>query len=169
FDYDKLLWFNGEYIRKLNFEAFYALAESYLKQVLSSNFNLAAVGRLLQGRIQKLSEIPAMIDFIAALPDYDPALFTHKKNKTNPELAAKILAAAQPLLTSLTDWNNDLLYEKLQNLARELEIKSGAVMWVIRIAVAGKAATPGGATEIMELLGQTESLQRLQLAQSKLS
>ncbi len=169
FDYDKLLWFNGEYIRKLDFEAFYALAEPYLKQVLSSNFNLAAVGQLLQGRIQKLSEIPAMIDFIADLPDYDPALFTHKKNKTNPELAAKILAAAQPLLASLTDWNNDLLYEKLQNLAKELEIKSGAVMWVIRIAVAGKAATPGGATEIMELLGQTESLNRLQLAQTKLS
>ncbi len=169
FDYDKLLWFNGEYIRKLDFATFYAMAEPHLQKALPDFADLQSVARLLQGRIQKLSEIPAMIDFLAELPDYNPALFTHKKNKTNPEVAARILTAAQPLLTGLTEWNNDLLYAKLQDLAKELEIKSGAVLWVIRIAVAGKAATPGGATEIMELLGQAESLRRLQIAQIKLS
>ena len=49
----------------------------------------------------------------------------------------------------------------LSNLASDLDVKKNAIMWVVRIAISGQEITPGGATEILELLGKKESLARL--------
>ena len=54
-------------------------------------------------------------------------------------------------------------------IAEKLGIKTGTLMWCIRIAVSGMAATPGGATEIMEVIGKTESLARIEKAISALA
>ena len=55
----------------------------------------------------------------------------------------------------------------LLGVAEGMGVKSGAVMWAVRIAVAGLAVTPGGATEIMEVLGKEETLRRIAIAQGK--
>lgn len=168
FDYDKLLWFNGEYIKKMDFEAFCEKAMPYLNNAIPNVENKKAVAALLQSRVSVFSEIPEKIGFLAQLPEYQPDLYINKKNKTTLEGCAAILDAAIPALEQCGEWNNAALFENLKALAEKLEVKSGAVMWAVRIAVAGVSVTPGGATELMEILGKEESLKRLKIGREKL-
>lgn len=168
FDYDKLLWFNGEYIKKLSFEDYRRLALPFLKTPLPAGVDTDGALRLLQGRISKLSEVEEKCAFFRALPDYEPVLFENKKNKVTLELAKQILAAALPVLSEVASWDNDSLYAALLSVAESLACKSGAVMWAVRIAVSGMAVTPGGATEIMAVVGREESLARIRIALEKL-
>ena len=88
-------------------------------------------------------------------------------NKVTAENALPILEKATAALEGVTDFTNDALYAALLAVAEELGCKSGAVMWCVRIAVSGMTVTPGGATEIMEVLGREESLARLHAALGK--
>ena len=54
------------------------------------------------------------------------------------------------------------------NFASENELKNGTVMWPVRIAISGKQTTPGGAVEILEILGKEVSLKRIINALNKL-
>ena len=167
FDYDKLLWFNGEYIKALSDEEFIARVTPFLKSEIPAHINREKMLLLLHSRISKLSEIDEKIAFFLSLPEYDASLFPNKKNKVTEESAREILRAALPVLEGVTDFTNDVLYAALLSLAESLGVKSGAVMWCVRIAAAGLAVTPGGATEIMEVLGKEETLARLKIALTK--
>ena len=169
FDFGKLLWFNGEYIKKLSPERFEELVTPHIKSALPATLNREKMLALLQPRLSCLSEIEDKIGFLLALPAYDTELFLNKKNKVTLELAANILRLALPALTACESFDNDTLYNTLLKVTEECGCKSGAVMWSVRIAVAGMAVTPGGATEIMEVLGREESLARLHVAMQKLS
>lgn len=170
FDLAKLTWMNGEYMKALSPERFYALAEPYLKQAISKpEINLHAVAALCQSRCEVLTDLPERIDFLQALPEYDNALYIHKKMKTNLENAKSSLEAALPVLSALEQWDNDSLYAALMDLAAKLEVKNGVILWPVRVAVSGKMSTPGGATEICALLGKEESLRRIQAGIAKLS
>ncbi len=168
FDFDKLLWFNGEYIKKLPYEAYRELALPFLKTPLPDGVDTDTVLRLLQGRIGKLSEIEEKCDFFRALPEYDAVLFENKKNKVTIPLAKDILNAVLPTLQGVENWENTVLYETLLAVSEGVGCKSGAVMWSVRIAVSGMTITPGGATEIMAAIGKKESIRRLEIAASKL-
>ena len=168
FDYDKLLWFNSEYLKKMPFERFRELAEDRFDTVKGCA-NLEMLMRLIHTRISSLSEIPGKVSFLAALPDYDCQLYVNKKNKTTLEKSAAILEKVIPVLESSDHFTNDALYETLLACARDLGLKAGAVMWVVRIAAAGVAVTPGGATEILEILGKDQSLLRLKTGLQKLT
>ena len=109
-----------------------------------------------------------MIDFFDKLPEYDAEMFVNKKSKTNLENAPVMLKAVTDRLTALESWDKDSIHDCLINLAQELEVKNGTVMWPARIAAAGKKVTPGGAVEILEILGRDESLARLNLGLKKL-
>ena len=153
---------NAEYIKKLSPEAFYAKAEPQLQQTLSHTaVDLHAVAALIQSRCEVLTDIPAMVDFLDRLPDYDTALYVHKKSKTNLENSLTSLRAVQALLSSQEDWTNAGLYEVLVALAAELGVKNSVVLWPLRVAVSGKQSTPGGATELCALLGREVSLARI--------
>lgn len=167
FDYDKLLYFNGEYIKRLPDGEFLAKAENFLKSEIPLHISKEKMLLLLHGRIQKFTEIEDKIGFFLALPDYESALFFNKKNKVSEELAKEILVKAIPALEAVDTWNNDTLYAALLALAEEMGVKSGAVLWCLRIAAAGLAVTPGGATEIMEVLGKEETLRRLAIGAQK--
>ncbi|MBE6568455.1 MAG: glutamate--tRNA ligase, partial [Ruminococcaceae bacterium] len=167
FDYDKLLWFNGEYIKALSDEEYLARVTKFLKSEIPAHINREKMLLLLHGRIAKLSEIDERIAFFLSLPDYDASLFPNKKNKVTEELAKEILKEAIPTLEAVENFTNDVLYEALLALAERLGVKSGAVMWCVRVAAAGLAVTPGGATEIMEVLGKEETLSRLAIALQK--
>ncbi|MBQ7377039.1 MAG: glutamate--tRNA ligase [Clostridia bacterium] len=167
FDFDKLLWFNGEYIRKMPFEDFKKSVSPFIKTALPENINKDLMLSLAAGRLNKLSQIDDMISFFLHLPAYETDLFLNKKNKVTLENAPVILKAARPILESLDDWSNDTLYSALLPLAESLGVKSGAVMWCLRIAVSGLSVTPGGATEIMAVIGKNETLSRLDTAISK--
>lgn len=169
FDYDKLEWFNGEYIRKMSPEEFTSYAMPYYKEAVTSReLPWDKLCGILQQRVTRFTQIPEMIDFFDKLPEYDAEMFVNKKSKTNLENAPVMLKAVTDRLTALESWDKDSIHDCLINLAQELEVKNGTVMWPARIAAAGKKVTPGGAVEILEILGRDESLARLNLGLKKL-
>ena len=170
FDMDKLNYFNATYLRAMTPEAFAAAAEPYIRQAVKNPaYDAAAIAALLQARCEKLTDIPEKVDFFDALPDYDAELFTNKKSKTNPEVSLRMLQAAQPVLSALPEWTQEAIHDALIALAGQLEVKNATLMWPVRIALAGKAVTPGGAVEICHILGRDEALKRIQLGIEKLS
>lgn len=163
FDYDKLTWFNGEYLRMKSPETFTEMAMPYYREVFGeAEKDWAVLTSILQPRVTKLNEIPGMIGFLKELPDYPVDFFVNKKSKANLENAGPMLQAAIDTLTALPEWNVTLLHDSLMDLAKKLEVKNGTLLWPVRIAVAGMMVTPGGAMEILDLLGRDESLRRLQ-------
>lgn len=165
FDEVKLRWLNGEYIRELTEEDFYNHALPYLeKSAVYGKFDLRKVAKLLHGRVEVLGEIPEKIDWIVTLPEYDLTLFDNKKNKTNAEVAKEFLPKIKEWVEGIDDFSNDAIFGTLGEKAKEAGIKSGAIFWVMRIAITGQAVTPGGATEIAELLGKEETLKRIDMS-----
>ena len=170
FDFEKLLWFNGEYIHKLDDAVFAELIEKFIKTELPANINKAKMLGLLKTRIAKLSEIDERMAFFITLPEYEKELFLNKKNKiADFEIVKTVLSEAKTILADVNSFDNDTLFAALMPIAEKLQIKTGTLMWCIRIAVSGMAATPGGATEIMEVIGKEESLKRIDLALNKLA
>jgi glutamyl-tRNA synthetase len=161
FDYTKLKWMNGEYIKKMDFDTFYGMAEPYIKEVITKDYDLKKIAKMVQTRIEIFPDIKDHIDFFEELPEYDVAMYTHKKMKTNAETSLTVLTDVLPLLEAQEDFSNDALYETLLSYVKEKGVKNGYVMWPIRTAVSGKQMTPGGATELMEVLGKEESLSRI--------
>ena len=153
FDMTKLRWMNGEYLKKMDFEPFYAQAEPYLKAAITKPLDLKKIAAMVKTRIEVFPDIAAQVDFFETLPEYDPEMYVHKKMKTTKEVL--------PLLEAQEDYSNDALYETLAAYVAEKGVKTGFVMWPIRTAVSGKQMTPAGATEIMEVLGKEESLERI--------
>ena len=161
FDMTKLRWMNGEYLKKMDFEPFYAQAEPYLKAVITKPLDLKKIAAMVKTRIEVFPDIAAQVDFFETLPEYDPEMFVHKKMKTTKETSLETLKEVLPLLEAQEDYSNDALYETLAAYVAEKGVKTGFVMWPIRTAVSGKQMTPAGATEIMEVLGKEESLERI--------
>ena len=170
FDIEKLKYFNAEYIRRMSEEDFAKIAEPYIRQsVKNPACDTAAIARLLQQRTEVLNDIPEKVDFFDALPEYDAALFVHKKSKSDEASSAEVLGKIIPMFESLPDWNDDSIRDAMVKLAEELGAKNAKVMWPVRIAAAGKAVTPGGAVEICAILGREETLRRLGIGLEKLT
>lgn len=161
FDYTKLKWMNGEYMKAMNPDKFYEMALPYMKEVITRDVDFKKIARMVQTRIEVFPDIREHIDFIENLPEYDVAMYTHKKMKTNEQTSLQVLTDVLPLLEAQEDFSNDALYQLLLGYANEKEYKNGYVMWPIRTAVSGKQMTPGGATELMEVLGKEESIARI--------
>ncbi len=170
FDYEKLLWFNGEYIHKMTDEDFNEAVEKFIKIEIPENINKQKMLSLLKTRISKFSEIDEKKDFFITLPEYDKELFLNKKNKiADFEIVKTVLNEAKEILSGVESYDNDTLFASLMPIAEKLQIKTGTLMWCVRIAVSGMSATPGGATEIMEVIGKEESLKRIDKAIEKLA
>ncbi len=170
FDYDKLNWFNGEYIKAMDAEAFRMQAMPYYQEVFGQEEKpWAVLDSILQARLTKFNEIPGLLGFFQALPDYTVEFFINKKSKTNLENSPAMLQAAVEALEQLSEWELDSIHNTLINLAQSLGVKNGTLLWPVRIAVAGTLVTPGGAMEILTVLGRDEALRRLRLGLEKLA
>ena len=169
FDINKLNWMNGEYLKAMDFDKFYELAEPYIKKVITKDYDLKKIASLIKSRIEILPDIKDQIDFFEAVPEYDTAMYCHKKMKTNEETSLEVLKEILPRLEAWDDYSNDALFGLLKGFAEEKGYKNGYVMWPVRTAVSGKQNTPGGATEIMEVLGKAESVERIKNAIELLS
>ena len=170
FDPAKLKAINGAYVRKMSKADFIEQALPYIRQSCKKeDLNLDLLAELLQPRTEVFTDIPEQIDFIDTLPDYDIALYTHKKMKTNAETSLAVLKEILPVLENLSDWSLDSINNAMAELVAKLGVKNGYVLWPLRVAVSGKQFTPGGGTEIAELLGKEETLRRIQAGIEKLS
>ena len=161
FDYTKLKWMNGEYIKAMDFDRFYEMAEPYLKQAIHKDLDLKKIAAMVKTRIEIFPDIVDMVDFFETLPEYDTAMYAHKKMKTTQESSLEVLSEVLPILEEQEDYSNDALYATLLSYVEKKGCKNGYVMWPIRTAVSGRQMTPAGATEIMEILGKEESLARI--------
>ena len=169
FDMVKLKWMNGEYIKAMDFDAFYELAEPYIKEVIHRDCDYKKIAQMVKTRIEIFPDIKEHIDFFEAVPEYDIAMYTHKKMKTTAETSLAVLKDVLPLMEAQEDYSNDALYAMLSSYVKENGYKNGYVMWPIRTALSGKQMTPGGATELMEVLGKEESIARIKAAIEKLA
>ena len=168
FDMGKLRWMNGEYFKAMDPDRFYEMALPYIKETVSRDLDLKKIAAMVQTRIEIFPDIHDMIDFLEEVPEYDVQMYAHKKMKSTPESSLEILKELMPVLTEQEDYSNDVLFELLKGFAAQKEVKNGAVMWPVRTALSGKQMTPGGATELLELLGKEESLRRIEAAITKL-
>ena len=168
FDMVKLRWMNGEYIKNMDFERFKEMAMPYVKEVITKDVKIDEILELVKTRIEVFPDIKEHIDFFEELPDYDIDLYTHKKMKTNAENSLEILKEEYEILKNVDDWSLNNLHDLLMNYIAEKGIKNGTGLWPVRIAVSGKQMTPGGAFEIMDILGKEESLRRIETGIKKL-
>lgn len=170
FDIEKLRYFNSEYIRAMTPEAFAKAAEPYIRSaVKNERYDAAAIAALLQQRTEVLTDIPEKLDFFDELPDYGTELFVHKKSKSDEASSLEMLERIVPVFESLDEWSDEKLLDAMVKTAEEQGVKNAKLMWPVRIAVAGKAVTPGGAVEICRILGREETLRRIAVAVGKLS
>lgn len=161
FDIVKLRWMNGEYIKAMDNEAYYEYALPEIKKVITRDLDLKKIADLVKTRIEVFPDIAEKIDFFQELPAYDVAMYTHKKMKTNSENSLMALQEMLPKLEALDDFTIEAVEAVAKEYVAEKECKNGQALWPLRTAVSGKQMTPGGAYEIMEILGKEESLKRI--------
>ena len=168
FDYTKLKWMNGEYIKKMDFDAYFDRALPYIEKTVTRDIDKKKLAEICKTRIEVFPDICELLDFLEELPEYDIEMYTHKKMKTNAETSLEVLKELLPVLEEQDDYSNDALYQLLVAQVEKMGVKNGYVLWPIRTAVSGKQMTPAGATEIMELLGKEESIARIKKGIEKL-
>jgi len=168
FDPEKLTWMNSEYIKRMDDERFTIMAKPYIVEKLGdlSDDKLAKICSLIKTRISTFRDISEMIDFFATLPEYSTELYIHKKMKTDEENSLVGLKIVKDAFDKDPDIKNNFtsaaLYELFCKLAEQNELKNSQILWPVRTALSGLPTTPGGATDIAELLGYDESYRRIQ-------
>ncbi len=161
FDLVKLRWMNSEYIKAMDNEKFYEYALPEIKKVITKDIDCKKIADLVKTRIEVFPDIAEKIDFFEELPEYDIAMYTHKKMKTNSENSLEVLNELLPRYEALEDYSIEGIEKVAMDYVAEKECKNGLALWPLRTAVSGKQMTPGGAYEIMEILGKEESLKRI--------
>ena len=162
FDETKMKWLSGEYIKQMSDEEFIEKADKFLKESkIYGKYDLKKIANLLKTRIEIFSEIPEKINFLEEFGEYDLQLYSHKKMKTDTEIAKTVLPLARDKIANLKEFTFDGVHDAMMELVNELGVKNGQVFWCVRVAISGKQSTPGGVMEIAELLGKEETLRRL--------
>ncbi|BCJ93143.1 glutamate--tRNA ligase [Anaerocolumna cellulosilytica] len=169
FDMAKLRWMNSEYIKKMDNDQYYELAMPHIKEVIHKDLDLKKIADLVKSRIETLLDIKDIIDFFEELPEYDIAMYTHKKMKTNEEISLSVLQEQLPLLEALDDYTVAGIEAVIMGYIADKGIKNGMGLWPLRTAVSGKQSTPGGAYEIMNIIGKEESIRRIKIGIEKLT
>ncbi len=170
FDPDKLRWLNAEYIRALDEDAFHEAALPYIREAVGDvDTDTKLIAKCLHQRTEVLGEIAPQLEFIAKCDDYSTELFVNKKSKSTLESSKQMLEQVIPALESLADWSQESIHDCLIGLAEKLEVKNGLLMWPVRIAASGRTVTPGGAVEVLGMVGREESLRRLKDGLAKLN
>ncbi len=161
FDVAKLRWMNGQYIASMDDEGYLARALPFVEEAVPEPYDRRAIAMMAKTRIETFPDIVPLVSFFHEVPDYSPELYRHKKMKTDPALSLEVLEAVLPYLETLPAFDNDSLYAALCAFAGEKGWKNGQVMWPVRTALSGLAMTPGGATQLLEILGKEESGRRI--------
>lgn len=164
FDTDKLNWMNSEYIRRKSPEEFLQVASKWIDLGLKKDLDKLKICNMIQKRVAVLNEIPDMVAFLDEVKEIDLELYVNKKSKSTVENAKTILPLVYERISLLDDFSHENIYGLFVEIAKELELKNGTVMWPIRVALSGLLVTPGGAVEIADIIGKEETLVRLKKA-----
>jgi len=174
FNFDKLTWMNGIYIRNLSLGELADRVTPFLEEAgltVDRNLLLQAVP-LIQERIHTLAEAVEMAGFffVQGPLDYPGEELLGKKFAGAPDQAEAALRAvfARLHLLSLTGtWDETVLEETVRPLAEELGLKAGDLFSLIRVAITGRTAAPP-LFQSMAVLGSGRTLERLRAAVEKI-
>ncbi len=168
FDQTKLDWINSQHLMKLPETDFHEKALEFYPKEFKDRFDLKYLSRILHKRINFFGEISGMTEFFMKLPEYSTDLFVNEKMKSSLDLSKKAVTEMLPVLERLEIWDEGNVKDAMFDLVKKLGLKTGQVLWPIRIALSGLKFTPGGAVEIAVILGKEESVRRLNFALEKL-
>jgi glutamyl/glutaminyl-tRNA synthetase len=148
FDLDKLDWFNGVYIRNLKIDELFARITSYLikANIPFDKYPKEFTEKVLlleQGRLKKLSEIGERVNYFFADPVYDPQILVWKKSDKATIL--KNLEILKTFLESLDQAKFNLKDSEVEikKFIESGSLKTGEVLWPLRVALSGMEASPG--------------------------
>jgi glutamyl-tRNA synthetase len=153
FDYGKLAWMNGVYLRGLSPASFADRLVAYLRETgfEGDEETTRAAAPIVQEKISTLGEFPAFAGFLFRRVEPDPALL---------DGAGQVLEAAAGELAGLEPFERGAIEHALRSLAERLGLKPREAFGPIRLAVTGSKISPG-LFESIELLGREETLARL--------
>jgi glutamyl-tRNA synthetase len=151
FDYAKLDWMNGVYLRELSPEDYAEALTTFLREQGYDwpEKRIHAAAPLVQEKIAKLGEFPEFAGFLFHDVEPDPSL-----------LDRDVLTAAAAALEEVEPWEAEQLEPVLKQVTERLGMKPRQAFQPIRVAVTGSKISPG-LYESLELLGRDESLARL--------
>lgn len=159
FQTEKLDWMNAQYLKHMDDDVLLAVLEArgaVPKDVLREN--VRRVLRLVRDRLTTLNDFSAEAAFAFQLPEYPPSILNWKGMPTR-ETIAHLRAVHAVIVARHPDaFTDTALSEALHAVVEERG--RGAVLWPLRVALSGKEASPGP-YEIMQALGKTETLRRL--------
>lgn len=161
FDLKKLAWFNSEYIKKMDFDEYFELVLPKMKETLKNEYDFKYIANLLKSRLETLNDVSSSIDFLDELPSYETSLYVHKKMKTTEESALEALNVAILFIETIEDFSEENIHNLLFDFIKEKGYKNGQVLWPLRTALSGKPSSPGGAVELMFILGKEETIKRI--------
>ena len=165
FDEAKMRWLNGEYLKAMTPDEFYAVAKPWIEKGLNGqDFDLKEIASLMQTRIDVLGDIPEKIAFLNEFGEYDLNMYVHQKMKVDLDVAKKAVKVAIDALENFDDWTDEAIKERIKSAAEEAGMKGGQVMFSMRVALSGAPVTPGGAIELAKVLGKEESLRRMRFS-----
>ena len=168
FDEAKMRWLNGEYLKAMSEEEFLAVSRPWIEGAVGEGYDVREIARLMQTRADVLGEIPEKISFLCSFGEYDLAMYEHKKMKVDLDVAKRAVKVSIAALEGLGEWAEESIKAAVQAAAEEAGMKSGQVMFSMRVALTGQPSTPGGAIEMAVVLGKDESMRRLRFSQGLL-
>ena len=160
-DFEKLNWFNREYIKRLSLDELAAMAMEYISSdYYSGKYDLNKILSLARERMNNFSEINDQFDFVIQLPSFEKDLLRWKGKGGFKEIKKRLVTVLEIL--SETD-KKEFSKETTERLIMPYAQKEGRgeVLWPLRVALSGKAASPSP-FEIMDILGQEETILRIQ-------
>ncbi len=173
FDLKKLDWMNGLYLRALSPSELFKRAEPFLKNAnlplqQFSHEQIEAMLTLEQERLKKLSTVGEGIEFYFSLTNYPAELLIWKK--TDHKITQAHVSELASFLSGLPDaaWTSASLETRIKAFISERGWTIGECLWPMRVALSGLEASPGP-FDIANILGKTETVERLKLAAKKLS
>lgn len=169
FDEAKMRWLNGEYLKAMSAEDFEKVATPWIEKAIDGrDYDVKELALLMQTRVDILGEIPEKLAFLNEFGEHDLAMYEHQKMKVDREVAKRALGVAIAALEDFNDWNADAIKEQIKAKSEEEGIKSGQVMFTMRVALTGAPVTPGGAIEMAVVLRKDETLRRMKYSLSLL-
>lgn len=169
FDEAKMRWLNGEYLKAMSEQDFEKVATPWIKQAIGDkDYDVKELALLMQTRVDVLNEIPEKLAFLNEFGEHDLVMYEHQKMKVTKDVAKRALGVAIAALEDFDDWSADAIKEQIKTKSEEEGIKSGQVMFTMRVALTGAPVTPGGAIEMAVVLKKDETLRRMRYSLSLL-
>ncbi|MBI2475121.1 glutamate--tRNA ligase [Candidatus Uhrbacteria bacterium] len=168
FDVNKLLWMNGQYIKKLSDEDFVSRVKPFLKGKVEDDI-LRRICKIEKSRINLLSDISAVVDSYQSNPVYEKELLVWKKSDSkDAKLQLKNILEFISSIDEIVFNDPQLIEQAISRYIKDNDLENGNVLWPLRVSLSGAERSPSP-FELLWVLQKQESLKRIEHAVKILS